>query len=172
MLAREPALLGTLRSNDATATRTSLKKSICVLSVFIAIIPPEPTYFVNCRRTLLKLNFKGPYLSSEREIKFLRCLFTFSFKREIGHFFLRPKNGIEMYKKVWCTCKVVVFLIKPIVFITFSLPSASLDLKVPILAGKRGIRRHSTTSFSKNVKVAETSYQMLKVLSFCDQERV
>ena len=33
------ALLGTLRSNDATATRTSLKKRICVLSVFIAIIP-------------------------------------------------------------------------------------------------------------------------------------
>ena len=31
--------LGTLRSNDATATRTSLKKWICVISVFIAIIP-------------------------------------------------------------------------------------------------------------------------------------
>ena len=36
-----------------------------------------------------------------------------------------------MYKKEWCTCKVVVLLIKPIVFLTFSLPSASLDLKVP-----------------------------------------
>ena len=31
--------IGTLRSSDATATRTSLKKWICVLSVFIAIIP-------------------------------------------------------------------------------------------------------------------------------------
>ena len=31
--------LGTLRSNDATTTRTSLKKWICVLSVFIVIIP-------------------------------------------------------------------------------------------------------------------------------------
>ena len=29
--------MGTSRSNDATATRTSLKKSICVLSVFVAI---------------------------------------------------------------------------------------------------------------------------------------
>ena len=40
-----------------------------------------------------------------------------------------------MYKKPGCTCKVVVLLIKPIVFfffLTFSLPSASLDLKVPI----------------------------------------
>ena len=36
-----------------------------------------------------------------------------------------------MYKKAWCTCKVVVLLIKPIVYLTFSLPSASLDLKVP-----------------------------------------
>ena len=31
-------LLDTLRSNDATGARTSLKKSICVLSVLIAII--------------------------------------------------------------------------------------------------------------------------------------
>ena len=41
-----------------------------------------------------------------------------------------------------------------------------------ILAGKRGSRRHSTTSFSENVEVAGTSYQMLNVLSFCDRERV
>ena len=37
-----------------------------------------------------------------------------------------------MYKKAWCTYKVVVLLIKPIVFLTFLLPSASLDLKVRI----------------------------------------
>ena len=36
-----------------------------------------------------------------------------------------------MYKKVWCTCEVVVLLIKPFVFFTFSLTSVSLDLKVP-----------------------------------------
>ena len=35
--------------------------------------------------------------------------------------------------------------------------------------GKRGGRRHSTTSFSENVEVAETRYQMLEVLSFCDR---
>ena len=34
----ERCLLGTLRSNDATATRTSPKEWICVLSVFIAIV--------------------------------------------------------------------------------------------------------------------------------------
>ena len=37
-----------------------------------------------------------------------------------------------MYKKVRCTCEVVVLLIKPIVFLTFSLSSASLDLKASI----------------------------------------
>ena len=36
-----------------------------------------------------------------------------------------------MYKKAWCMCKVIILQIKPIVFLTFSLPSASLDLKVP-----------------------------------------
>ena len=42
-----------------------------------------------------------------------------------------------MYKKVSCTCKVVVLLIKPIVFVTFSSPFASLDLKVPSAKQRR-----------------------------------
>ena len=40
-----------------------------------------------------------------------------------------------------------------------------------ILAGKRGSRRHSTTSLSENVEVAETSSRRVEVLSFCDRER-
>ena len=39
-------------------------------------------------------------------------------------------------------------------------------MREAILAGKCGSRRHSTTSFSENVEVAETSYQMLEVLAF------
>ena len=31
---------------------------------------------------------------------------------------------------------------------------------------------HSTTSFSENVEVAETGYEMLEFLSFCNQERM
>ena len=53
---------------------------------------------------------------------------------------------------------------------TFSSPSASSDLKVPILAGRRGSCRHSTTSFSENVVVVEMSYQKLEVLLFCYRE--
>ena len=44
-----------------------------------------------------------------------------------------------MYKKVWCTCEVVVLLIKPIDFFTFSLTSASLDLKVPIVVSQERV---------------------------------
>ena len=39
-----------------------------------------------------------------------------------------------MYKKAWCTFKIVVLVIKPIAFLTFSLPSLSSDLKVPIIS--------------------------------------
>ena len=39
-----------------------------------------------------------------------------------------------MYKKAWCTCKVIVLLIKPIAFVAFPLPSPSSDLKVPNLS--------------------------------------
>ena len=37
-----------------------------------------------------------------------------------------------------------------------------------IFAGKCDNRRHSTMGFSKNVLMAETSYQMLEDLSFCE----
>ena len=53
----------------------------------------------------------------------------------------------------------------------FSILSSARALTSVILAGKRSSRRHSTTSFSENVVVAETSYQMLQALSFCDRER-
>ena len=41
---------------------------------------------------------------------------------------------------------------------------------IVIMAGKCGSRRHSTPSFSENVVVAKTSYQMLGVSSFSDRE--
>ena len=53
-----------------------------------------------------------------------------------------------------------------------SRPSDSkMSTRFFILAGKRDSRCHSTTSFRENVAVAETSYQMLEMLSFGDQER-
>ena len=53
----------------------------------------------------------------------------------------------------------------------FSILSSARAWTSVILAGKRGSRRHSTTSFSESVVVAGTSYQMLEVLAFCNRER-
>ena len=44
----------------------------------------------------------------------------------------RATTAKKCTKKAWCTCKVVVLLIKPIGFLPFSLPSASSLLKLPI----------------------------------------
>ena len=69
------------RSKDESSTKTSLKKWIYFLSRLFL-----PTYFVKSRLTLLKSNSKGPYPSSEREIKFPLYLFTFSIKCKLGIF--------------------------------------------------------------------------------------
>ena len=52
---------------------------------------------------------------------------------------------------------------------TLSVLSARTRTSV-ILAGKRGSRRHSTTSFSENVMLADTSDKVLEVLLFCGWE--
>ena len=78
------------------------------------------TYFVKYRGTLLNLNSKGPYPSSEREITFRRCLFTFSVKRESRHFHVvvgkkRQRNmqksvlHVQSYCFVNQTIVIVVF---------------------------------------------------------------
>ena len=52
-------------------------------------------------------------------------------QKERGNLFLSSFVYSEMYKKATCMCKIVVLVIKPLAFFTFSLPSPSLDLKVP-----------------------------------------
>ena len=65
----------------------------------------------------------------------------------------------RLYDENDCECEI------------FSLVSSARAWASVILAGKRGSRRHSTTSFSENVVVTETSYQMLEVKAFCNRER-
>ena len=52
----------------------------------------------------------------------------------------------------------------------FSILSSARARTNVVLAGKCCSRRQST-SFSENVVVAETSYQMLEILSLSDRER-
>ena len=78
-------------------------------------------------------------------------------KREIKHFHVvvvqKREGNVQksvMHMQSCCFAyKTYCF------FFTFSLPSASLDLEVPILAGKRDRRRHTTTVLDENVVVTE-----------------
>ena len=88
--------------------------------------------FVRCKRTLLKLNSWEPYPSSETEGKFCRLLCTSSVKHEIRHFHVEVVQRRQRHvQKSVSRRKVVVLVIRPIAFLTYSLPSPSSDLKVP-----------------------------------------
>ena len=88
--------------------------------------------FVECKPTLLNLNSKGPYPSSEREIKFRRYLFTFSIKREIRHLHVvvvlkRPKKCTKI-----CAARAnLLFCLLNLFFFYVLVEVTSLDLKVP-----------------------------------------
>ena len=80
----EEQIIGTLRSNDATAT-SAVTSLVSLRSFILYRSHSYPLYFGKCRRSLLELKSLRPYPSSEGEIKFRRCLFTYSTKREIRH---------------------------------------------------------------------------------------
>ena len=112
--------IGTLRSNNATATRTSLFQPLSRLFL--------PTYFEKCRRTLLKINSKGPYPSCEGKIKFRCCLFAFSIKA----FSSRRRRAItakKCTKKCEALANLLFGVLNLIVFLKYSLLSGCWILK-------------------------------------------
>ena len=116
------------------ATRILLKSQFAFFQSLLQLF--LPTYFVKCRRTLLKLNSKGPYPSSEREIIFLSCLFTFSIKRGISAFSRRSHAVItKKYTKKHDAHAKVLFCLLNLLFFYILVALASLDLKVPNLWG-------------------------------------
>ena len=105
-----------------------LRTAICVFSVFVAIIPTH--LLCQMWTNSSEVEFQET-ISKFRNRKFaIACLLTFFIKHEIGFSCSsRAKKGKEMYKNVRCMCKVVVLLIKSIVFQRFSLPSRRWILK-------------------------------------------
>ena len=91
----------------------------------------QVTNFVKCRWTLLKLNSYEPHPPSERERKFHRRLCTSPVKRKIRHFHVVVVQWGRRKVQKSVMCKLVDLVIKPIAFLTFSLPSPSSDLKNP-----------------------------------------
>jgi len=86
-------IIGTLRSNDATATRRSIKKWTCVPTVFIAIIP------THCRRTLLTPNFKGPYPELRKRNK-ISSLLVYVLRKTHFHVVVVEKRERNVQKSV------------------------------------------------------------------------
>ena len=103
---------------------------------FVAFIPSRCPF-------LMQANFLGVFLLGSalkfREWRKIRGrLFTSSIKSEMSHYpSWSCSDGKEMYKKAWCTCNNVVFLIKPIAFLPFSLPGCRRCLSFLILPGER-----------------------------------
>ena len=116
----------------------------------------QVTYFVTCRRTLQRLNSKEPYPSSERGRKFRRRLCTSSVQREIRPVSSRSRavTAKKCTKKRDARAKLLLWLLNLFAFVTFSLPSPSSYLKVPInrgvrkLKGRRRRRKHHLKSES------------------------
>ena len=80
--------------------------------------PSDPTRLL-CQ---MQGNSSEPYQSSWREW-ICYCLFTPSQNVKLGIFTgSRAVNGKEMYKKAWCTCKVVVLPCQAITYLNFSSP--------------------------------------------------
>ena len=61
-------------------------------------------------------------VQERREMKFRRCLFTVSTKHEIRHFHAKTAKKCTK-KRDACAMLLIVLQIKPIVSLTFSLPS-------------------------------------------------
>ena len=96
------------------------------------------TYFVKSTQTLLNLNSREPYSSSESEIKFRRCLFTFSLNYEIRHFHVvvvqkRQRNVQKSVPHVQSCC----FSYLSYYFLDVLFAIEWLNLKVPNNKRKR-----------------------------------
>ena len=98
-----------------------------------------PTYSISFNSSTidnysLELNSNGLYQSSGKEKESCCLVFPSLTNHEIGHFHvlkLCSDDSKEMYKKAWCTFKVVVWPISTNFFLPFLLTLPSLLLKLP-----------------------------------------
>ena len=102
-----------------TATKTSHRK---VNSYFFQSLSWlfQLAYFVKCNRTLLELNFYSTISKFMKRMNFVIACLRPSQNVKLGIFTgSRAVDGKEMYKKAWCTCKVVVLPCQATAYLTF-----------------------------------------------------
>ena len=106
-----------------------MEKWIHIFSVSVVIIPTRLLFQIQANSSgaefvstiskfMRKMNFVTTCLRPSQNVKL--GIFTGS----------RAVDGKEMYKKAWCTCKVVVLPCQAIVYLTFSSPPL---LKLPVI---------------------------------------
>ena len=106
-------------SRQLTATKTSHEKWIRIFLVFIVIIPTRSLcqmqanssgaeFLSTISKFMKRMNFVIACLRPSQNVKL--GIFTGS----------RAVDGKEMYKKAWCTCKVVVLHCQAIAFLILS----------------------------------------------------
>lgn len=131
----------------AMAEKTSLQKWICILSIFIAMLPViwlfELAHFV--------LNLGKPFcgwipknhIQCQKKLRSKILSFLVYLLHKMGNeTFSYPgkscSDSKQMYQKdlVWCMCRVFVLLINLLLFWTFSLLSELWHLKLPKITCK------------------------------------
>ena len=118
----------------ATEVKMSLLKWISVFQTLSHLFQFTENVY-KCRQNLTKVDFLGRKLRKRKKIS--SSLVISLIKREIRHFPSQSySNGKEMYKKAWCTCKLVVLFNNPCCF-DILVAITVVDAKTPYwLSGK------------------------------------
>ena len=99
-------------------------------SVSIVIIPTRLPCQMQANSS--RAEFLSTISKFMKRMNFVICSLRPSQNVKLGIFTgSRAVDGKEMYKKAWCTCKVVVFPCQAIAYLTFSSPP---HLKLPIMS--------------------------------------
>ena len=106
-----------------------MEKGIHIFSVSIVIIPTRLLWQMQANSS--GAEFLSTISKFMKRMNFVVACLRPSQNMKLGIFTgSRAVDGREMYKKVWCTCKVVVFPCQAIVYLTFS---SSPHLKLAII---------------------------------------
>ena len=123
-----------------------MEKGIHIFSVSIVIVPTRLLCQMQANSSRVEFYQPYPRLKFMKRMNFVIACWGPSQNMKLGIFTVsRAVDDKEMYKKVWCKCKVVVLPCQAIAFLTFSSPP-HLQLRI---TGKK--LRYIVMSHKKNI---------------------